>query len=127
MSKLGESALDNQSRRERNPESLLWFDDAVWSPDRLRIATHPPVDAYDNSPVIIYAVNSPRPEESVDISACCEDLVVPVPEVNPKLVHDWEVLLGIRDKLPNRASLNWSPDVPILEFRPPCRNPGVGI
>ena len=80
------------------------------------VAGHPPTDKDDHSSLEIYAVNPSRPREPADPAACSGDLVIPEPHDNPGLVHDCEVLLEIRDKLAGRASLNWGPDLSILQW-----------
>ena len=83
---------------------------------RVVVAAHLPVDSYDDEPLEIYEVNPSRLRDPEDLTICSAGVVVPEPQDNPGLVRDCEVLLEIRDGLAGRASLNWSADVPILEW-----------
>ncbi len=78
---------------------------ASWSEDSILIL-----------PGLPYAVRATRTIEQVDPAACNAGLAVPNPEDNPGLVQDCKVLLGMRDTLAGRATLNWDPDLSILEW-----------
>ena len=136
----------NENRSLIPSENRFSFRNAVWSPDgsriaavswtipdnfedfmvvtlapdgtdqRVLVAAHPPADDDYFSPVEIYAVNPSRPREPADSGTCSEGLVIPEPQDNLGLVHDCEALLEIRDRLAGRASLNWGPDLSILEW-----------
>ncbi len=84
---------------------------------RLLVATHPWLEgARAGRAGLPYAVNPPRSRTPADPAACSAGLVVPDPEDNPGLVHDCEVLLGIRDTLGGRATLIWNFHLPILAW-----------
>ena len=57
---------------------------------------------------------SAAPEDFVE--ACSNGIAVPDSEDNPGLVQDCAVLLSIRDTLAGDATLDWSADIPILEW-----------
>ncbi len=58
----------------------------------------------------------PQPVTPVDPAACTTGVVVPRPGSNPGLVADCKTLLGLRDALAGRATLNWSGQTPIAEW-----------
>ena len=81
------------------------------------VASHPrSTDTYRYLTGLPYAVNPTGTSEPADPAACHTRLVVPDPKDNPGLVYDCKVLLRVRDELAGSATLNWSADVPILEW-----------
>ena len=83
---------------------------------RVLVAKYGPPYSHPDDRSSIDEVNPSPAGNPVDTMACSEAMVVPEPEENPGLVHDCEAQLEIRDRLARRASLNWDPDLSILEW-----------
>ena len=117
-------------------EGGLWRS-VAWSPDGARIALYDGASPYvkhhgiftvaldrtDTRGLVWGYVDPsvepwhlPQPDKPVDPAVCSAGVTVPQPRANPGLVADYKTLLGLRDALAGRATLNWNGQTRIAEW-----------